>query len=75
MQEKLYFKVYGNLWDIGNPTLSKVIQRLLKNEWTEDYNPTIWMAMNWLLEIWNFDEDMLYYQSDDVWNYIIEFLK
>ena len=75
MNEKFYFnEVYKILWDIWNPTLSKVIKRLLEKEWTEEYNPTIGELVNWLLELWNFDEDMLYYQSDDVWKYIVDFL-
>lgn len=76
MQSKLYFeKVYPALWDIWDTTLSAVVLRLSKCEWTVDYNPTILQELWWLFDIWDYNENVLYYQSDDVWMAILQYLQ
>lgn len=66
MTESLYFEIYNLLWDIWDTTLSNVISTLIKSEWTTKHNPTVSEEFGWLFDIWDYNENVLYYQSDDV---------
>lgn len=62
------------LWDI-TLSLPRIINVLRKKEYTKKFNPTISEEFWFLFDIWDYEEDTLYYQPKEVIDALVNYLK